>query len=155
MRKLLFSTDIWELYRDIDSIVEEYQEIVDPDELEGLTREELEADAIEYVQEMHMHFAADEMWRTIDELDNKDVSKLRVKMKSKNRYHGDREVEAHTIISMYSFLKSLIDSYRSDLDISIYLQNGKVLIKITHHDATDYIEFLAYDNNNKPKRMSL
>jgi len=153
--RLLFSGDLWDHYKNFDELFESYLDTMSfsDEELEEITQnmsqEEIEEMVYNWAYDWTNEDYEDQFKSTLDFLDS-TYEEFRVHMMF-NNWQNKPIQTTEKAMSATRFVNNVLDEYKSIDSVTGYLKNGKVIFKVEHHDATDYIEIVALQNGRPTK----
>lgn len=154
--ELLFSTEIWDHFNNFDEMSEMFFEtmFLDDEEVEAmvseLSTEELETQILDWASDMVEDDFNDEQNRIFDLLDSTYESFKVYELF--NSWQGDPIKTKGIENSVRRYYERIVSKYGSFESISAFLKNGKLILELRHHDATDIFEIVA-QNSRRPVKI--
>lgn len=151
MKNILFSTDVFDHYKNIEEMVENYIEAynLSDEDVSDMSTAELEDAALNWTSTWVAEDADDQLRELLERL-NQEFETFKVYL-DLGSYRGRRQVMERTD-DIEEFINRLINDYRHIDDIAGYAKSGKVALELRHHDATDVVQIVAMQDN-KPARI--
>lgn len=153
-RQLVFSSDIWDHYRNEEEILEHYVDTLDlsDEEQEEANPYDLEQEAMEWAYDWIAEDFRDQEVYYMN-LFNQSFESFSLK-KQNNRWNGSSNVHTEKETDIFKWYEDYKSSYRGLEDVAAYIVNGKLIIEFRHHDATDTVEITGI-RYNRPHRFTL
>lgn len=153
---LLFSSELWDHFGSFDEMSEMFFEtmFMDDEEIEAfvseLSKEEMEEQIANWAAEMVDDDFNNEQERIFDVLDGAYESFRIYEML--NSWQQKPITTKTKVDSIRLYYERLINEYRDINAVRAFLKNGKLIMEIVHHDATDVFEVIA-QNNGRPVKI--